>query len=123
MDAIESQPDAVAEARIQKLEAELSELRGWVGQVLIGCVAAFLGIGAFFGFQVSQSGKELESRAVVHQQIQLEQAKFDAVVEQLRKFGGNHPDYAPILQRHGIDVPSGSASAPVPLKAVQPVKK
>ena len=94
-----------------------------MGQVLIGCVAAFLGVGAFFGFQVWQSGKELESRAVLHQQIQLEQAKFDAVVEQLRRFGGNHPDYVPILQRYGIEVPSGPASVSTPAKAVQPVKK
>lgn len=123
---MEVQPDAGIEGRIQKLETEAGELRSWLGQVLAGSSAAFLGVGAFLGFQVWQSGKELESRAVLHQQIQMEQAKFDSVVEQLRRFGASHPDYVPILQRHGVELPQGAAAGPggnpLPAKPVQPGK-
>jgi hypothetical protein len=126
MDATEAREDGVLGTRVQELEAEVGELRRWVGQILIGTTAAFLGVGAFLGFQVWQSGKELESRAVVHQQIQVEQARFDAMVEQLRRFGGSYPDYVPILQRYGIEVPAGMgmgmSTGVVPGKAVQPVQ-
>jgi hypothetical protein len=122
MDATEAREEKVLGTQVQELEVEVGELRRWVGQILVGTTAAFLGVGAFLGFQVWQSGKELESRAVLHQQIQMEQARFDAMVEQLRRFGGSHPDYVPILQRYGIEVPPGVSTGVGPAKVVQPAK-
>jgi hypothetical protein len=122
LDTTEASEEKMVGSRVRELEAEMGELKRWVGQILIGTTAAFLGVGAFLGFQVWQSGKELESRAVLHQQIEAEQARFDAMVDQLRRFGGSHPDYVPILQRYGIEVPTGASPGAVSTQAIQPGK-
>jgi len=96
-------PTPDVDSRLTELQVEVQSLRGFLWQCLLGTLLAFLGLGAFFGIQAWQSGKELESRNLLYQQVQLEEAKFDAVVEQLRRFAVSHPDFVPVLQRAGVE--------------------
>lgn len=91
------------------LQEEVALLRSSFGFFLRLQLVFILAVGVFVWRAALVQHRSLEAARLGSGKIRNEQIRQQQIVEEFRRYGSTHPEFAQILKAKGIDVPSAPA--------------
>jgi len=124
MDKSETQP--VIEPETEDMKQQCACLQRQITTLLLALVIVSGTLTVFLWRQARYARRDLESTKAPIENSRKNKAAMDAFIARIAEFGRTHPDFAPIMTKYRIPMPTGAppatATAPAPATTAPPKK-